>query len=463
MGRAGCGRAEPDHLMANPGPESRHPGKRPRRVCIAPNDTASYYSGLQAGLRSHGIRCWFFCFELNPYARYQPDDTSTFLEHLVHAMARCAHPGKRALTRHLAATFLRLLRVVCLGAALLSCDVFVFGFGRTFLRRLELPLLRLLGKRIIFVFNGSDTRPVWMSGAFLLGPGRLDAAGLARETLRQKKLVSTIERYAHEIVCHPLSAQLLTKPFVNHLAIGHPFKAGTPGVTSECSRESGSAKSLRILHAPTSPLQKGSAQFSAAVERLRNTGVVVSYTELTKRPNSEVLAQIAASDLVLDELYSDIPLAGLGTETAASGRALLVGGYGREEIIRFQGEHPIPTSHYIHPDQLNETLLQLASDPSKREKLAAELQTYARDQWTPEAMASRFARLLVADIPDDWRVDPQSIRYWQGWGAPESVIREGIARLIDRAGADALGINHNPELKAEILRQSSQAPRLESP
>jgi hypothetical protein len=413
---------------------------------------------LQAGLRAQGIKCWFFCFEVNPYARYQPDASSTWLEHFVHALSRVSRHGQGALRRQIASVLLRMLRMVCLGVAILSCDVFVFGFGRTFLRRLELPLLRLLGKRVIFVFNGSDTRPAWMSGAFLLGPGRLDAAGLARETRRQKKLVSTIERYAHEIVCHPLSAQLLTKPFVNHLAIGHPFKAATPGLDHEFSHEPGSVKSLRILHAPTSPLQKGSAQFAAAVERLRDTGVIVSYTELTKRPNAEVLAQIAASDLVLDELYSDIPLAGLGTETAASGRALLVGGYGREEIIRFQGDHPIPTAHYIHPERLDETLGRLATEPRLREQMAAELESFARNQWTPEAMAARFAKLLVSDTPPAWRIAPETIRYWQGWGAPESTIRQGIALLVGHAGADALGLNHNPALKAEVLRQSALDP-----
>src|SRR5690606_17843167 len=81
------GRAQPDHLMATSGPASPSAAKRPRRVCIAPNDVASYYSGLRDGLAAQGIECWFFCFDYTPYTRYRPLPSAPWLERAVYRVA----------------------------------------------------------------------------------------------------------------------------------------------------------------------------------------------------------------------------------------------------------------------------------------------------------------------------------------------------------------------------------------
>jgi hypothetical protein len=438
--------------MPTPGPAAA-PLKRPRRVCIAPTDVASYYSGLRDGLAEHGVECWFFCFDYTPYTRYRPLPSAPWLERTVYHVASSPALAASAIGRAISKSLLFVLRLVCCVVAAFCCDVFVFGFGRTFLRRVELPLLRLLGRRLIFVFNGSDTRPAWMSGLHLLGTGLPNAAALEKETRRQQACIRRVERYANEIVCHPLSAQLLTRPFVNHLAIGHPFE---PGATSPVKTGSFPSR-LKVLHAPTRPMQKGSPRFSAEIHRLRAAGVALDYEELTNRPNREILDAIVASDLVLDELYSDIPLAGLGTETAALGRPFVVGGYGRAELERFGGDNPPPMAHYVHPDQLDSALDALVADPESRASLAASLQTFALEQWNPREMSARFMHLLTGEVPPHWRIDPRTLRYWQGWGAPEDAVRRGIAALIAHAGPDALGIAHNPELQTEVIRQAALA------
>jgi hypothetical protein len=250
----------------------------------------------------------------------------------------------------------------------------------------ELPMLRLLGRRLVFVFNGSDTRPAWMSGLYVQGSGTPDARLIAREVRRQQRCIRWIERFADEVVCHPLSAQLLTRPFVNHLTIGHPFLPEAPAGEVR-KRDSGF---LRIVHAPTRPLQKGSPLFRAEVAKLGSSGVSVEYLEFTNRPNQEVLAGIVDSDLVLDQAYSDIPLAGLATESAALGRAVLVGGYGRSELQRFLGAIAMPMDHFVPPEEIGSALEALARDPVRRAKQAAELQVFALQQWNPVSVASRF-------------------------------------------------------------------------
>lgn len=428
----------------------------PRRVCFAPTDVASYYSGLREGLEGLGVKCWFFSFSQTKYDRYRPRPTDTWIERAVYWLASRPFFAASRTRERLREIPMAPLRVIAFLAAVACCDVFVFAFGQTFFRRLELPLLRVLGKRLIFVFNGSDTRPAWMSGLFLLGPGCPNPAAIVRETRRQRRCLRQIERYADEMICHPLSAQLLTRPFVNHLLIGHPFFAA-PSAAADSNPRSSATAPLRVLHAPTRPLQKGSLQFRAEIERLRAVGVAVDYVELTNQPNDASLRALRNSDIVLDQLFSDIPLASFATEAAALGRPCLVGGYAREEIERLTAQAPLPMAHFTHPDELGKNLLALARDPARRATLADELKTFASENWSPRNVALRFLRLIDGTAPASWRVDPATLRYWQGWGAPEAAVRRGLARVIAHAGVAAFDVAHNPNLEAELGRQAALA------
>jgi glycosyltransferase involved in cell wall biosynthesis len=340
------------------------------------------------------------------------------------------------------------LRAAALAAALVYCDVFVFGFAMSFFRCRELPLLRLLRKRIIFVFNGSDSRPAWMSGLYTLGPDAPCVDTVVRETCRQLGLLRRIEHYADEIVCHPLSAQLLRRPFVNHLQIGHPFASPDIEASQMRSRRPGP---LRIVHAPTKPLQKGSAVFRHEIARLNVLGLEAEYQELTGRPNHEVLRAIADADLVLDELYSDIPFAGLGTESACLGTAVVVGGYGSRAIAAHLPASGIPRTHYVSPDRVPALIETMVRDDALRRRTAAENAAFVRDHWSPAVVAGKFLRVLTGDVPPGWRCHPSTITYWQGWGTPDERVLATCAAIVAQHGASALGIAHNPTLEREIL------------
>jgi hypothetical protein len=97
----------------------------------------------------------------------------------------------------------------------------------------------------------------------------------------------------------------------------------------------------------------------------------------------------------------------------------------------------------------------LATNPERRTALAAELQAFALEKWNPKSMAGRFLPLLTGDTLSHWRIDPADLRYWQGWGAPEDVVRSAAASMIALAGAKSLGLIHNPRLQAEIIRQTT--------
>jgi len=427
------------------------------RICIAPVDIASYYAGLKQGFDEAGVEAWFFPFSCNPYSRYRPGARSTWLERLVFGAARSPMAARHHAIRWLTSCLLRLvvlIRVLC------ACDVFVFAGGMTFFRGLELPLLRFLRKRIIVVFNGSDSRPVWMSGLFIHGSQAISPGKAIAMLRRQRRMLRWLEFHAHACIAHPLSAHLHRLPFVNHLAIGHP--CATPAELASTSAPPADAtcpRPLRIVHAPSRPEHKGTTLIRLAVDSLRADGLGIEFIELIGRPNAEVISNLATCDMVIDELYSDIPLAGLGTEAAQAGKPAIVGGYGQDEIARFAAGTNLPTALYVHPAQVATILRQLANDPAARTRRGSEARNFVRTAWNPSAIAQRFLRIARGRTPRAWLVDPAGLRYWQGWGASEEQVRVFIAAIVRYRGVAALGIGHNPGLQRTLAAFADREPR----
>lgn len=78
----------------------------------------------------------------------------------------------------------------------------------------------------------------------------------------------------------------------------------------------------RIVHAPSSPMIKGTQIVRAAIKKLRVLGYRFEYTELIGVPNQVVLEHLRNAHIVVNELYAFVP--GLfGIEAMASHAALL--------------------------------------------------------------------------------------------------------------------------------------------
>lgn len=416
------------------------------RVCIAPMDIASYYAGLKLGFDQIGVKSVFYDFDRNPYSRYRPGPNATFLERLIYCFSGMSRQGSIVyrIVRRSIETCLRLIAFI---TAVATCDAFIFAFGKTFFSRWDLPFLRLMGKRIIFVFHGSDTRPAWMSGLSIHGDKALTAEGAARLVRCQARMLRWIERFSSASIDHPLSAQLHRGPFINHLHIGHP----TPTLGADVAPVTPRGSAVRIVHAPSRPQHKGSAEIRSAVETLRQEGHAIDFVELIGRPNSEVLASIASCDLVVDELYSDIPLAGLGSEAAQAGKPALVCGYGAAELARQSAGTGLPLALYAHPARIVDMLRTLVTNREMRHRAGSDALRFIRDKWDHRLVARRLMMIIQNRIPPAWIVDPAGLRYWQGWGAPQEKVADYVAEMVDRCGIRSLRIGHNPRLQAIIL------------
>jgi hypothetical protein len=80
---------------------------------------------------------------------------------------------------------------------------------------------------------------------------------------------------------------------------------------------------LRILHAPSSPVLKGTQIVRSVIKSLQKEGYVFNYIELVNRPHEAVIAELNESHIVLNQFYGFIP--GIfGLEAMATCNAVLM-------------------------------------------------------------------------------------------------------------------------------------------
>jgi hypothetical protein len=431
-------------------------------VFIGLTEVAGYYGSLASGFAELGIKTKLV--DLDGH-RFEYGAEAGGRDWLVD-LYRCSSRRRAQIRagRVLPTLWWRCLQKVSLLAiltmAMVTCDAFVLSCGSTFLRYLELPVLKLFGKRLIFVCTGSDHRPPYLSGISL---STLDDQAIARcgELVSQtKRMLGKIERYADVLVGHHLSAHLHEKPFVPILLVGIPFATRTEvPIASDAVRSGG----VRIVHAPSRPKQKGSAEIRKAVEALRARGFAIDFVELIDVTNQVVLDELSRCDFIVDELYSDTRMARLATEAAFFGKPAVVGGYASDEDLAIPGVYPtsqFPPVQFCHPDDLEDAIHRLIVDVPYRLELGKRAQDYVRSVWTPREVALRFVALIRDEIPDAWMFDPLGIRYVFGVGMPEAVARAGVQRFIEMLGLPALCLSDKPETERALQAFAGGEPAL---
>lgn len=225
-----------------------------------------------------------------------------------------------------------LIAPVTLGRMMTRVHTAIYVGGSGFLlsgdgREREFRFLRRHGVQILCQFTGTDIRSHRLLGDL---SERLDRdvittyQGLAnpavtgeRAEQRRMALAESADRHAAAIF-NPGVDQISyltreTLPFLHFFpddAISeHPDKWRAPD-------------RLTVVHAPSSPLIKGTPLVRAAVKALREDGFDFHYVEITGRPNSEVRETLRSAHIVLNQFYAFVPGV-LGVEAMAANAVLL--------------------------------------------------------------------------------------------------------------------------------------------
>lgn len=419
------------------------------RIFIGPVEISGIAHSLKEGFSSLGIKA-YAVFSIRHKFGYVASNKQPWVVNVwqILGAGRVWAAKKNILLKAITFFLHAIFSWVVLSWALLNFDAFVFLYGETVTKtRLELILLRLLRKKIIFLYVGSDARPPYIDGPQFPASATVDFDGLALVTLKAKKKLTLQERYADVCINSPASAQLHSRPFVNWFKIGVPkalhVKKGN--ITRSENDE------VRILHSPSHPEIKGSMEIVNAIGRLRKKGYLINFIKIEGMPNAVVMDELARCDFVVDQLYADTPMAVFATEAAHYGKPAVVAGYFSRDICRYLNENDIPPSLFVMPDQIESAIERLIVDKEFCRQLGQKAQDFACQKWAPERVAQRFIDLIEGKIPDDWWLDPQEIRYVQGCGMPERHARYLVKELIERYGTEALQLSDKPDVERAFV------------
>ena len=208
-----------------------------------------------------------------------------------------------------------------LARALSRCDVFAYYFDggvlrRTALRRVELPLLKLLRKKVVLFPYGSDTwvgdhigNLLWRAALVADDPGLGEKAPAVEHYIRHGcRYADCVLGCLPHIACLPRwdILPLTCYPVDTHVL--EPVFPRTEGP-------------VRIAHAANHRGFKGTYFILAAIERLQAEGYEIEFDLIERTPNPEALRRIGEADIYVDQVIVGYAFAAM--EAMALGKVVL--------------------------------------------------------------------------------------------------------------------------------------------
>jgi hypothetical protein len=252
-------------------------------------------------------------------------------------------------------------------------------------RFLELPLLRLAGKRVVASAYGADVRVRSLN-----------------ELWQPYNICRECPEPGLHCVCgdHGVERARYYGDWANELlAMGdmHDFVPGSrkdfnywPIDVAEVPFVGAAphADRVRVVHSPNHRFFKGTRYIEAAVESLRSQGYDVELDLVERVSNEAARDRYAAADIVFGQClagwlgYTEI-------EAMAAGKPVL--GYVRDPgYVAHMDDMPLVSAT---PDTLEQELAALVSDPPLREELGRRGREFVERNWSYEALAPAYDEL----------------------------------------------------------------------
>jgi hypothetical protein len=204
----------------------------------------------------------------------------------------------------------------------INCDLFIIYAPAVLPTGIIYPVLKLLGKKIITAFLGSDIR-YWYAFA-----EEMKSLNAHEEMLPffeyvknrtggsywdKHRTVKVAEKYSDLIITQPDYSQLLSRPYM---------RACVPLDLSTLTFNVPARPEPLILHAPSVPEAKGTDIVLRVIEELTAEGLRFQFRLIENMPNEDLCSLLSEADIVVDELYS-VTVGGLSSESMATGNAVL--------------------------------------------------------------------------------------------------------------------------------------------
>ena len=425
-----------------------------KKIFIGPCEVAGYYSNLTKGFKELSIDVDFITYNEHPF-NYGGEISPPFLLKISKFINNLKN-NKKTFTRILFALFSEFFSIIWAITVIFKYDVFIFGFGKTLIRyNLDLFILKALNKIVISnLSHGSEARPAYLDGSIqsINSNSYPPINKILKITKTNKHLVSKHEKLATYIIGAPFSTSYFSsKTFLNHFMIGIPSLSNDLKNTRINVSKSDHKTTVRILHSPSHPIAKGTPIIKKAILNLQKKGYKIEFILINKLPNSEVIKEIKKCDFIVDQVYSDTPLAGFAAEAAFYGKPAIVGGYGFEYLKEFIVPEMFPPSKLCKPDEIQDAIESLIINKKNRLLLGKAAKKFMHEKWNSIKVARRYIRIIENDIPENWWLDPKEVFYVDGICQSFNVTKSNIKNIINKKGIKGLQLAHNPKLE-EVLR-----------
>ena len=408
------------------------------RVFIGIQEISGYYGNLEAGFLELGIEARFVQAIPHPFEYPQSRPNPKWAKVANSAVFRSRSTQNRLIK--LILKFIYGFSMVCLLFwALPRFNTFIFSWGMSFLPlNIDLYLLNFFKKKtIVVVGHGSEARPPYMSHQPTFDPTNFTSVNsLKNETLSVSRKLERLAKRSDFLIGLRTTAHFIDGDYVDIFNLGVPaLKFET---TSKIKQVSGSIRKNQIIHLPSNSGVKGTAVISSIFSKLSMEFPEIEFKVLQGISHNDALNEISQSLLVVDQLWSDIPMSMIGIESGSLGIPSLVSGYSWELWESYFQTVPKLRKMYCEPEQLENRLRELLLAPAE----LAEYGTYARDflysNWTPTQVASRYAKVINGDDVSDWVRSGLDTNYIWGCGASRKSTKKQISSLIKEFGFSSL-------------------------
>jgi hypothetical protein len=428
------------------------------KVFIGPHEIAGYYSNLSKGFKALNVPCDYITYNQHKYG-YGGETKKPKLLIILDKLTRISNKRDgifRFILSLLFRFFCEVIRLIIALKIIFSYDVFIFGFGKSLMRNnIDLIFLKFLKKRVISnLSHGAEARPTFIDGGYQSFEGnRINISLLKKYNSRNNKVVSFHQKYAFAVIGAPFStSHFAVKPFINSLMIGipyHNYKLTLKNNNYDSSQKSSNI--INILHSPSHAAAKGTKIIINAIERLKEKGLNINLLSLQNASNDQVINAILKCDFVVDQVYSDLPMAGLATEAAFFGKPSIVAGYRLEELRQLIPQEKWPPSKICHPDNIQEAIEELTLNAGIRLKLGESAKLFVKTQWHPTIVAQKYLQIIHNNIPEEWLVEPSLINYIEGCGLSLEQSKANILDMVSSFGDSSLELCTRPNLKKAFL------------
>lgn len=333
--------------------------------------------------------------------------------------------------------------------------IFIFGHGMFFynkylskIEELEFFILKLFHKKMIMWLCGSDSRAPYCDVYLYRCANELDR--LYRATQKRSKRIKMLEKYMI-LIDGGASSHFHRKPYLIYNCIGIPIDRKEKVHINKKDN----AKPT-ILHAPSNKKGKGTEAIRNILNEIEKEGYDFNYVEVSGVTHDIILEKMAESDIVIDQLYSDTPMAGFAAEASINEIPVIVSGY-YAEVCKEALPQPFPPTLYCKPDELKEKIIYLLEHKEEREQIGKMETEYVENHCLSTIVASKFLKIFDNTYPDEWIMNPYDNDYIWGGGVDKKLVTDSVVKLIDCYGPQSLCLDENSILYKKYIQLYNEA------